>query len=59
MRTIGCLLMVSGWMLSLAALLLLAGVRQRFAFVLAALLVELLGLALVAHRYRSLQRGPA
>ncbi len=49
--------MVSGWMLALAALLLLAGLGQRFAFVLAALFVEILGLGLVAHRYRSLQRG--
>ena len=49
--------MVSGWLLSLAAPLLLAGLRQRFVFVLAALLVEVLGLALVAHRYRSLQEG--
>jgi hypothetical protein len=50
--------MVSGWLLVLAALLLLAGLGQRFAFVLAGLLVELLGLALVAQRYRALQRGP-
>jgi len=49
--------MVSGWLLALAALLLLAGLGQRFAFVLAGLLVELLGLGLVAYRYRSLQRG--
>ena len=49
--------MVSGWMLALAALLLLAGLGQRFVFILAGLLVELLGLGLVAYRYRSLQRG--
>jgi ABC-type transport system involved in cytochrome bd biosynthesis fused ATPase/permease subunit len=54
---IGSLLMVSGWLLALAALLLLAGLGQRFTFVLAGLLVELLGLALIAQRYRSLQRG--
>ncbi len=57
MRLTGYLLMVSGWLLALAALLLLAGLGQRFAFVLAGLLVELLGLGLVAYRYRSLQRG--
>ncbi len=57
MRLTGYLLMVSGWMLALAALLLLAGLGQRFVFVLAGLLVELLGLGLVAYRYRSLQRG--
>jgi ABC-type transport system involved in cytochrome bd biosynthesis fused ATPase/permease subunit len=49
--------MVSGWLLALAAPLLLAGLGQRFTFILAALLVELLGFALVAYRYRSLQRG--
>ncbi len=57
MSLIGSLLMVSGWLLALAALLLLAGLGQRFTFVLAGLLVELLGLALIAQRYRSLQRG--
>jgi hypothetical protein len=56
---IGYLLMVSGWLLAIAALFLLAGLGQRLAFVIAALLVELLGLALIAIRYRSLQRGPA
>ena len=59
MRSIGCLLMVSGWLLSLAALLLLPGLGLRLVFVLSALLVELLGLALVAHRYRTLQKGKA
>jgi hypothetical protein len=51
--------MISGWLLVVASLFLLAGLGQRFAFVLAGLLVELLGLALVAFRYRSLQKGPA
>ena len=59
MRAIGYLLMISGWLLVVASLFLLAGLGQRFAFVLAGLLVELLGLALVAFRYRSLQKGPA
>jgi ABC-type transport system involved in cytochrome bd biosynthesis fused ATPase/permease subunit len=58
MRLTGCLLLLSGWLLSLAALLLLAGIGQRIAFVTMAMLVELLGLALIAQRYRSLQRGP-
>jgi hypothetical protein len=51
--------MVSGWLLAIAALFLLTGLGQRLAFVIAALLVELLGLSLIAIRYRSLQRGPA
>jgi hypothetical protein len=56
--SIGYLLLLSGWLLVLASLFLLAGIGQRFAFVLAGLLVELLGLALIALRYRSLQKGP-
>jgi hypothetical protein len=39
MRLVGCLLLVSGWLLLVAALLLLAGQRERFAFVMASLLV--------------------
>jgi hypothetical protein len=51
--------MLLGWLLAIATLVLLSGLAQRFAFVLAALLVELLGFALVTHHYRSLQRGDA
>lgn len=58
MRFIGCLLLVSGWLLGMAALVLLAGLAQRFVFLTAGLFVELLGFALVAQRYRGLQRGP-
>lgn len=59
MTLIGYLLLISGWLLAFASLFLLSGLGQRLTFVLAGLLVELLGLALVALRYRSLQRGPA
>lgn len=59
MSFIGYLLMVSGWLLVVASLFLLAGLGQRLTFVVAGLLVELLGLALIAQRYRSLQRGRA
>lgn len=55
MSFVGCLLMVSGWLIAIAALLLLAGPGQRLAFVMAGLLVESLGLGLVAHSYRVLQ----
>ncbi len=58
MRLIGYLLMLSGWLLVLASLFLLTRLGQRFTFVVAGLLVELLGLTLIALRYRSLQRGP-
>jgi hypothetical protein len=54
---VGYLFLISGWLLVLAALLLLAGTGQRLTFVIAGLLVELLGLALVAQHYRSLQRS--
>ena len=61
MRIIGCVLLVSGWLLLLAALLLLSGLRQRFAFVTASLLVEALGLGVLAYGYRAglrvVQRG--
>lgn len=57
MKWIGCLLLVSGWMIVATALLLLAGLGQRFAFVAAGLLVECLGLSLLAQHYRALQRG--
>ena len=55
---IGYLLMVSGWLLVLASLFLLAGLGQRLTFVVAGLLVEILGLTLIALRHRTLQRGP-
>jgi hypothetical protein len=58
MTLIGYLLMVSGWLLVFASLFLLAGMGQRLVFVVAGLLVELLGLVLITARYRSLQRGP-
>jgi ABC-type transport system involved in cytochrome bd biosynthesis fused ATPase/permease subunit len=57
MSLIGYLLLLSGWLLVFASLFLLAGLGQRFAFVLAGLFVELLGFVLIALRYRSLQRG--
>ncbi len=57
MGFVGYLFLISGWVLALAALVLLAGAGQRLAFVVAGLLVELLGLALVAQHYRLLQRG--
>jgi hypothetical protein len=51
--------MVSGWLIVMAALLLLAGTAQRLGFVLAGLLIELLGIALLAWHYRGIQRGAA
>jgi hypothetical protein len=54
-RAIGCLLMVSGWAIVLAALVLLHGLGQRCGFVAAGLAVEVLGLVLLAQCYRAEQ----
>lgn len=47
MRLVGCLLLLSGFVLSVVALVLLASLGQRFAFVSAGLGVEALGVALL------------
>ena len=57
MSLIGHVLLLSGWVLVVAALLLLGGLGLRFAFVSAGVSVEILGLTLVAASYRSVQRG--
>ena len=54
----GFVLLISGWAIVLAALVLFAGIGQRLAFVLAGLAVELLGLGLLAGGYKSLQSAP-
>jgi hypothetical protein len=55
---IGCVLLVSGWAIVIAALLLLAGLGDRFAFISAGLLVEVLGLALLGYSFTVKQRAP-
>jgi hypothetical protein len=50
---IGLLLLVMGWLLVLAALVLLPALASRYAFVLAGLAVELLGLGLFAVSYKA------
>lgn len=57
MKWIGCLLLASGWTIVAAALLLLTSLGERYAFVAAGLLVEFLGLALLAQSYMALQKG--
>jgi low temperature requirement protein LtrA len=54
-RAIGGLLMLSGWLLVLACLVLLPGLAQRAAFVGAGIAVEALGLVVLARSYRRLQ----
>jgi len=51
--------MVSGWLIVMAALLLLAGTTQRLIFILSGILIELLGIGLLAWHYRAIQRGSA
>ena len=57
MRVVGLLLLLSGWVLVLAAVVLLPAVPVRAAFVLAGIGVEGLGLALVFRSHLVL-RGP-
>jgi hypothetical protein len=47
--------MVSGWLIVMAALVLLTRIAERYGFVVAGLAVEILGLVLLAQRYRALQ----
>ena len=51
MKIAGLLLLVSGWLLALSALALLAAGPARNAFVGAAIAVEALGLVLLARAY--------
>jgi hypothetical protein len=48
------ILMLSGWAICLAALLLLPTLAPRLAFILTGLAIQILGLALLAHAYRAL-----
>jgi hypothetical protein len=54
----GFVLLISGWAIVLAALVLFAGIGLRLAFILAGLAVELLGFGLLASSYKSLQSVP-
>ena len=56
MKLIGCLLLFSGWLIVLAALLMLAAFAQRAAFIAAGMGVEVLGLFLLTQAYTSIQR---
>jgi len=51
----GFVLLISGWALVLAALVLLGGLGQRLGFILAGLGVESLGLYLLASGCKALQ----
>jgi len=55
LRLVGCLLLLSGFALVLAALAMLPALAERMAFAAAGLGVEVLGLALLTQGYKSLQ----
>ena len=57
MKLIGCLLLLSGWFLVLAALVMLPAFMQRAAFIAAAMAIEILGLALLTRAYTAMQKG--
>jgi len=52
----GCLLLLSGWMIVLVALVLLPGFAARAAFIAAGLAVEIIGLGLIARGQVNEQR---
>jgi hypothetical protein len=56
LRLVGCLLLLSGFFLVLAALVMLTGFGQRLAFVGAGFCVELLGLGLLTQGYKPAQK---
>ncbi|HEY4381893.1 MAG TPA: hypothetical protein VGN01_16210 [Acidobacteriaceae bacterium] len=56
MRLIGCLLLLSGFFLALAALVMMPSFSARFAFVAAALGVEVLGVGLLTQAYKAEQK---
>jgi hypothetical protein len=51
LRLVGCLLLLSGFFLILAALVMLPTLQMRLAFVLAAIGVEALGVGLLTRSY--------
>jgi len=57
LKLIGCLLLLSGWLLVLAALVMLPAFTQRSAFIAAGMAIEILGLGLLTRAYTAMQRG--
>ena len=54
MRLVGCVLAMSGWLIVLAAIVLLQGVGRRGIFVGAGAAVEVLGVGLLMAGYRAM-----
>ena len=56
MKLVACVLLLSGFFIVLAALVLLTSLQQRFAFVAAGFGVEVLGLSLLTQAYKTMRR---
>jgi hypothetical protein len=56
LKLIGILLLISGWLLTLAALVMLRAFVQRAGFIAAGVGTEAIGLALLIHAHTSRQR---
>jgi hypothetical protein len=54
LKLFACLLLLSGFFIVLAALVLLSPLQERFAFVAAGFGVEILGLVLLTQSYKSM-----
>jgi hypothetical protein len=54
LKLFACVLLLSGFFIVLAALVLLTSLQQRFAFVAAGFCVEVLGLVLLTQSYKSM-----
>lgn len=57
MRLVGCFLLLSGWLIVVSAVAMLAALDKRMAFVAAGFAVEVLGLGLLIQGYRTAQRN--
>jgi hypothetical protein len=56
LRLVGCLLLLSGFFIVLAALVLLGGFSQRLGFVTAGLAIEALGLGLLTQGHKPIEK---
>jgi hypothetical protein len=56
LKLVACVLLLSGFFIVLAALVLLTSLAQRSAFVGAGFGVEALGLSLLTHAYRPIRK---
>jgi len=56
LKLIGCSLLFSGWLIVVAALVMLTAFLQRAAFISAGLGIEIVGLVLLTQAYTAMQR---